>query len=283
MTVTSWLGRHLLAGYFALCFGISWGGILAVVTARNFDLSAPRPSELGVDFGLMLLGPSVAGLTMISLADGRPGLRDLWSRCIRWRVGTGWYAAALLTAPLLLLALLLCLSALASSAFAPRFQWALFGAGLVAGGFEEIGWTGFATPRLLARRHAAMSGLWLGLIWASWHLIVDFRYNFAAMGIVWPLEFAIVYLATLTPYRILMTWVYGNTGSVLLAVLMHASYTGWLLALFPKTSLIQSLIWQSAFAIMLWSAVAWISRRPSAFAVVREFARGKGFGLRAKR
>ena len=136
---------------------------------------------------------------------------------------------------------------------------------------------------MLTRPHAGLAGPWLGLVWAFWHLFVDFRYNFAAMGIVWPLEFAIVYLATLTPYRILMTWVYGNTGSVLLAVLMHASYTGWLLALFPKTSLIQSLIWQSAFAIMLWSAVAWISRRPSAFAVVREFARGKGFGLRAKR
>jgi membrane protease YdiL (CAAX protease family) len=109
-----------------------------------------------------------------------------------------------------------------------------------------------------------MAGLWLGLVWAFWHLLVDFRYNIEAMGMVWPLEFAIVYIATLTPYRLLMTWVYRNTESVLLAVLMHASYTGWLLVLFPATSLIQSLSWQTAFAIMLWLAVACVLRRSPA-------------------
>jgi hypothetical protein len=62
----------------------------------------------------------------------------------------------------------------------------------------------------------------------------------------------------------LMTWVYRNTGSVLLAMLMHASYTGWLLVLFPATSLTQSLYWQAAFAILLWLVVAFVSRQASA-------------------
>ena len=166
--------------------------------------------------------------------------------------------------------------------FAPQFQWSLFGAGLVAGGFEEIGWTGFATPRLLVRQHAGMAGLWLGLVWSFWHLLVDFRYNVQALGMVWPLEFAVVYIATLTPYRILMTWVYRNTGSLLLAILMHASYTGWLLVLFPATSLTQSLSWQTAFAIMLWLAVAIVLRRSSSSAESDDFARGTRFDHRAK-
>lgn len=54
------------------------------------------------------------------------------------------------------------------------------------------------------------------------------------MGAAWLLEFAIVYMATLTPYRMLMTWVYSNTQSLFLAMLMHASFTGWLLVLFPR-------------------------------------------------
>jgi membrane protease YdiL (CAAX protease family) len=91
-------------------------------------------------------------------------------------------------------------------------------------------------------------------------LLVDFRYNFQVMGMIWPLEFAIVYIATLTPYRILMTWVYRNTGSLLLAVLMHASFTGWLLVLFPATSLAESLSWQIAFSIILWLTVAFVTR-----------------------
>jgi membrane protease YdiL (CAAX protease family) len=255
------LRRHPLPGYCALVFGISWGGILIVLVATGFDLSAPGPTELGLDFVLMLLGPSVSGVMFVALVDGRAGLRELWVRVIRWKVGAGWYAVALLLAPLLLLATLLLFTAVVSSAFAPQFQWALFGAGLVAGGFEEIGWTGFATPRLLERSRAGTAGLLLGLVWAFWHLLVDFRYNFEAMGLVWPLEFAVVYVATLTPYRILMTWVYANTGSVLLAILMHASFTGWLLVLFPATSLVQSLAWQAGFAIMLWVAVALVMRR----------------------
>jgi hypothetical protein len=84
----------------------------------------------------------------------------------------------------------------------------------------------------------------------------------AAMGDGWIVSFAIVYIATLTPYRILMTWVYANTKSVLLAALMHASYTSWLLALFPATSPTQSLVWQAVFAAALWILAAMCMPRP---------------------
>jgi hypothetical protein len=70
------------------------------------------------------------------------------------------------------------------------------------------------------------------------------------------LEFAVFYVTTLTAYRMLMTWVYTNTQSLSPAVLMHASYTGWLFVLYPATSPKQSLIWQSIFAAALWGAVA---------------------------
>jgi hypothetical protein len=53
-----------------------------------------------------------------------------------------------------------------------------------------------------------------------------------------------------------MTWVYANTQSLLLAVLMHASYTGWLFVLYPATSLEQGLVWQTGSTVALWVAVA---------------------------
>ncbi len=261
--ISEWLRRHPLLAYFALTFAISWGGILIVLTTTGFDLSPAPPTELGILFGLMLLGPSVSGLILTALLDGRAGLHDLWTHLVRWKVGVRWYAVALLTAPLLLLAILLPLSALVSPAFAPSFKWALFAVGLIAGTFEEIGWSGFATPRLLVRHRLWIAGLSLGLVWALWHLLVDLRYNFSAMGGGWILEFAIVYLATLTPYRILMTWVYANTSSLLVAVLMHASYTGALMAFFPATSFAEGLIWQVAFAIALWCAAIIVLRGTS--------------------
>lgn len=261
MTLVPWLRRHPLSGYFALTYGISWGGILILFIAGGLDLAALQPLDMGLMFVLMLLGPSTSGLALTALLDGRAGLRRLLESLMRWRVDVRWYAVALLTMPLLLLAILWPLSAFVAPAFAPRFQWALLAIGLVAGSFEEIGWTGFATPRLLARQRWPIAGLGLGLVWALWHLLVDFRSNFNTMGIAWLLEFAILYLATLTPYRVLMTWVYANTKSLLLAVLMHASYTGWLLVLYPATSFEQGLLWQAAFATGLWVVVAVVLRR----------------------
>jgi len=82
------------------------------------------------------------------------------------------------------------------------------------------------------------------------------------MGTLWPVEFAVVYLATLTPYRMLMTWVFSRTGSLFAAILMHASFTGWLLVLFPATSVAQSLAWQAVFALILWALVALLKPCP---------------------
>jgi len=256
MTFTAWLRRYPVSSYCALTYGISWGGILIVVSAAGFNLVELRPLDTGLIFVSMLLGPSSSGLTLTALLKGREGMRRLGSRVAHWRVGLRWYVVALMTMPLLLLATLWPLSVFVDPAYAPRFQWPLFAIGLVAGSFEEIGWTGFATPRLLARQRLVIVGLLLGLVWALWHVLVDFRQNFNTLGTAWLLEFAVFYVAALTAYRLLMTWVYANTQSLLLAVLMHASYTGWLFVLYPATSFKQGFVWQTAFAVALWIVVA---------------------------
>ncbi len=257
----NWHRRHPLLGFIVLAFGTSWSGILIILAARGFDLSAMQSREAGLILAAMLLGPSMSGLIFTALVDGRGGMRQLGARLMRWQVGAHWYAVALLTMPAILLTILGLSSATIDPAFSPRIQWPLFAVGLVAGTIEEIGWTGFATPRLLARYGLGVAGLLLGFTWALWHLLVDFRYNIDAMGIAWPLEFAIVYLATLTPYRMLMTWVYSHTQSLFLAILMHASFTGWLLVLLPMTSFTQSLFWQSGLALTLWGAAVMVLRR----------------------
>lgn len=259
--MTNWLRAHHLSVFYLLAFGISWSGILIIAFWVGFDIAAPSALATGLFFIAMLLGPSLGGLVLSCLADGPGGLQNLRMRATRWKVGLYWYAIALFTAPILLLAVLLSLYAFAGPTFAPGFQWMLLAAGLIAGGFEEIGWTGFATPRLLARQGTGTAGLQLGLVWALWHALVVFLFTWGAMGPAWIWSFAIVYLATLVPYRVLMTWVYVHTQSVLVAMLMHASYTGWLLVLFPATSPAQNLIWQSAFAISLWCAAAAVLSR----------------------
>jgi membrane protease YdiL (CAAX protease family) len=170
---------------------------------------------------MMLLGPSLGGIACTALLDGRAGLRALWLSAGRWRVSARGWASALLTIPVTLIAILLPFAAIARPSLIPGYLWMLLPVGLMAGSFEEIGWTGYAAPRLLARHGALRAGLVLGLVWAFWHLLVDFRYNAGSMGALWPLEFAVVYLATLTPYRMLMTWVFDRTQSLPVAILMQ--------------------------------------------------------------
>jgi membrane protease YdiL (CAAX protease family) len=164
-----------LEWFFALAFGISWGGILVIVAARGFDLSPLQPVEGGLIFLMMLLGPSLSGLICTALTDGGAGVRALCRSALRWRVAPQWLAVALLTTPAILLTILLPLAVVLGSAFRPGLQWPLLAVGLVAGGFEEIGWTGFASPRLLERHGLGQAGLTLGLVWAFWHLLVDVR------------------------------------------------------------------------------------------------------------
>lgn len=261
MTTVLFLRRHPLVGYFALAYGITWGGILMLLAGRGFELGALRPGDKGIVIAWMLLGPGASGLAMTAWLDGRAGLRELGSRAVHWRVGWGWAAASLLTVPLLLLTLLWPLSVWLDPAFAPGFKPELFMLGLVAGCCEEIGWTGFATPRWLARRSLFAVGLQLGVLWAVWHAAADFSSNHAAMGAHWWAWFGVFWLATLPAYRMLMTWVYVHTHSLLLAILMHASYTGWLLVLYPATTFEQGLVWQALFALGLWLAVAVMVRR----------------------
>jgi uncharacterized protein len=202
-------------------------------------------------------------ILVIALAFGRVGLRDLRSRLFRWRVGIRWYAVALLTAPLLETAILYALS-LTSQAFLPTIITAEDKASLLVGGlvvvllgpfFEEIGWTGFATPELRKRHGVLATGLIVGLLWGVWH--VPF-YAAIDSGAVPPaLNVAVIVFFWLLPYRVLMVWVYDHTKSVLLAVLMHVSLNAYTFFLpSPARAGVPDLIFSLAFGATLWVVVA---------------------------
>jgi membrane protease YdiL (CAAX protease family) len=117
-----------------------------------------------------------------------------------------------------------------SPAFAPGFFPIGITFGLVAGFFEEIGWTGYAYPRLWQRFGAQRGALLLGFLWGVWHLpVVDSLGVASPHGPAWPVFFAA--FVFLVAVRLLICWLYVKTGSVLLAQLVHASSTGFLVVL----------------------------------------------------
>src|SRR5215217_4714850 len=184
-TIKAFINRHPLMSYFALAFAITWGGILIVVgVGPGGTLGTTWQSDPLLPFmGLALFaGPSVAGILLTGLVHGRAGFRNLLTRMTRWRVGARWYALALLTAPLVFTAVSLALS-LTSPEFLPgifttseKASLVLVGiaGAIMAGSFEELGWTGFAVPTLLRRRHGVLStALIVGVLWAAWHFLTN--------------------------------------------------------------------------------------------------------------
>ena len=228
-----------LLTYFALTFAISWGGVLLVIGPRGIP-ATPEQVETLLPFAVlaMLAGPSVAGVLLTGIVHGRSGFHELLFRLRRWRVDARWYAVALLTAPLAMTAIPLALSPFVPG-FLPRIfssddkaALLLFGvaAGLGAGIFEELGWTGFAIPRLRLRYGVLTIGLLLHSILFS--------------------------VGVLPVYRVLMVWVYDRTGSLLAAMLMHASLTTSNVIFVPLAAGVSLVTWSLVLAAVLWLVVA---------------------------
>jgi len=224
--------RRPLTSYFALAYAISWSLVLPMTFSTNIGLgllSYALPDALGLALYVLasLVGPTVAAVIVAGLTEGRAGVAALLRSIARWRVGPQWYAFALVAnIAIWLLAYSLVLepgllgAALARwplllSTFLPAVALGL----LIPSIGEEPGWRGFALPRLQERYGPLWATLILGAMHGLWHL--------PAMPLLLsPLTPASVgsFLLTAVAGTFLYTWLFNRTGgSVLLAILMHAS------------------------------------------------------------
>jgi membrane protease YdiL (CAAX protease family) len=247
--------RYPVVTYFALTFLISWTGALAVA-APHLIRHQPLPQMTGIlMFPVMLLGPSLAGIVLTRIVDGKSGLRVLFSQMFRAWVAPRWYAALLLP-PALVLTVLLFLERLVSPVYAPNrfFMGILFG--IPAGFLEEIGWTGYAFRKMRSENNGLAPSILLGLLWAFWHLpVINYLGTATPHGAYW-LPFFLAFSLAMTAMRVLVAWMYTNTKSVLLAQLMHVSSTGSLVVFSAaRVTAAQEAMWYALYGTVLWVAV----------------------------
>lgn len=231
---------HPVLSYYALTFAISWGAVLVMIGHTGMPTTKDQmEAVLPVAIAALLLGPSTSGLLMLGLVDGKAGFRELRSRMFRWRVGARWYAIALLLAPLIILAVLMALSVF-SPVYLPgvftrddktaRLIMGLVSA-VVVGICEELGWTGFVTPRIRQRYSVLATGLIIGVLWGIWHIV---PMAIMPSGVYSAPLSPAVYIAVrtinflvggLVAFRVLMVWIYDRTQSLLVLILMHIGLT----------------------------------------------------------
>jgi uncharacterized protein len=257
----SFVKRHPVFSYFALTYAISWTGALLVVLPHLLRREGV-PKLAGIlMFPVMLLGPSVAALVLTKLLDGRAGLSELFARMRRISFGPAWYAI-LLVPPALVFSVLIGLKTFVSLAYAPNHFLPGLGFGLLAGFFEEVGWMGYAFPRMRKYWSPFASAALLGVLWGAWHLpVIDFLGAATPHG-AYLLPFLLAFTVAMTAMRELIAFVYTRTNSVLLAQLMHASSTS-ALAVFspPVVSAAQEALWYLVYGAALWAVVVVVMRQ----------------------
>jgi membrane protease YdiL (CAAX protease family) len=261
--------EHPILAYCIVTFAISWGVILILV--------GPGGVPVNRDFlergQAMLLAPAAACILLTGLTSGRAGLRDIRFRLLRWRVSPYWYAVAILTAPLLGIAVLLVLSPfsreLAPGILTSADKGSLLlngvAVGLAVGFFEELGWTAFAVPRLRLHYGVLTTGLILGVLWGAWHFLMFWEGDSFSGAL--PLALLLGRLFSWRPcYRVLMVWIYDRTGSLLIAILMHSSLMVSMVVVDPPLTGTDIFTLMLPRAVILWVivAVAAIAQRRTA-------------------
>jgi membrane protease YdiL (CAAX protease family) len=234
-TLLNVMKRHPLVTFFTLAYGISWGTF--------FILGGPF---------LFPFGPFLAALIMASVTGGLGGLKELASRCLRWRVGLKWYAAALFVPAAIALAtvsfhILLGAPMPTAAQLGPWYSlFLLFPVAMIDAPLgEETGWRGYAMPRFPAGRSPLANTLILAVLVAGWHVPIALSGG----------SLAAPYLIGAIASAVVTNWVYYNAHeSALFAILYHSAANTmgmYLFSMFPASDLVR-LFW-------LLAAVNWVA------------------------
>jgi membrane protease YdiL (CAAX protease family) len=261
---------HPLWVFFGLAFTISWLFLIADALGSYgmipFRLTLSGPGLLLVL--VMSYGPTIAALIVSWATEGRAGLRTLLARVLPWRAGLHWYALALAGPAAFAFAtasLQQVLGATIKPLPGPVHQVVLMGLvgsivrGIING--EELGWRGYALPRLQKRYTALRSSLILGVIWFAFHLPIMF--TIGGVGGSQTVGTALPFLVGVLAMSVTITWIFNATrGSVLPIILLHGAYNTWP-DLFAMTSGNGALAWVGAAISVLLATIVLVVYGPA--------------------
>lgn len=179
------------------------------------------------------LGPSISALIMTHLLKGKNGVIALLKNVLKWRVNIIWWLLAMYSWWLLcsLLATILNLSEfnkiainfLTSLINIPALIFMLQLPLLIGMFGEEVGWRGYALPKLLDKYNPIIASLILAIPWIFWHtpLVVFQEWR----GDASLTHFFLNYFLLIIPLTLIFTWFFQKTkGSLLLIILLHKSF-----------------------------------------------------------
>jgi membrane protease YdiL (CAAX protease family) len=208
--------------------------------------------------------PTIAAMIVAFGDEGFEGIKELFRELKYWRFKRVWYLRALLIFPLSILAALLLMSTY-SQRFIPVFSisilvFAVFFSAL----WEEIGWVGYAIPRMLKRNYPLKTAILFGIIHMFWHLAADYWGSSVFFGKLYVIHF-LLWMVGLIVLRIVILWMYIRTKSLVLSWLTHFSYTGGQILMTTTLSAVDTLLWNFAFVLIILLVIAFLITRNEDF------------------
>ena len=238
--------------FFALTFGIAWGIVVILIAFQDAleavlgELSAGHPL-----FILAVYAPAIAAFSLVLWHGGWTGIRAFLFRLTLWRAHIGWYGVMLVVVPLIFYMGAL-IGGLPLAPPEPRGLAAMIGLMafmLVLGPVEEFGWRGYALPLMQRRMTPFWAGLWLGVVWAVWHLPAF--YLGGTPQSQWDI---LPFMVGAVAVSVIVTGFFNAAGgSILVSILFH-----WQLVLpiWPDAQ-----PWDVVLFIVLAGVVVWVDRR----------------------
>ena len=198
--------------FFALTFAFTFVLQLPGALARQGVIPGDPALYMGPAM-LGIFGPLVAA-SYLSWKEGR--LRELFSGLLAFRVSPKYMLLGLFAPGILLSAVLWMMRGAGREGawyFLPDAPHLVFG--LVISVAEEVGWRGYALPRLSAKYGAFLGSCVLGVLWAAWHIPM-------LMAVNVPASLGLVLLLLFIGGSLFFTYLVQKTGgSLFVAVLAH--------------------------------------------------------------
>ncbi len=217
-----WIRRYQLIAFFVLAYAIMFGVMFGYILLKPGKALQPW----SLVWALAIFSPTISAVIVAWITGGWSEVKRLLAGFTRWKAGFWWYCAAafLLLGPLVIALVYIALFHPAAGLRPGVTMSSLLGIivfQLFSGPIgEEMGWRGFALPRLQTKYNALVSSLILGVIWTFWHL--PFFYLTGATQVGIPLPIYLFLVLTITLY---LTWLYNNThGSLVITTLAHFTY-----------------------------------------------------------
>jgi membrane protease YdiL (CAAX protease family) len=263
----NYVKRFQLPLFFVLCLIISWAVWIpeAAATLGNREaIAGGGPLDV-----LAVWAPGLSATLLSLLMAGKAGTRALFRPIRFWRVGIQWYLFVLFY-PAAVWLIARGIDAVLGQTYEITFMPILdyFGqeqATMVPVAFifafpntlgEELGWRGFALPKLQVKYNALVSSIILGLFWGFWHIPLWIAFGQTGLSLL-------IDVVGMVGAAILYTWVYNSTGgSLLLVWLFHFAMTVTQYFLAPIPILTDDILsWGIVVLVVIIAGATYLSRK----------------------